>query len=120
MARVLIVSYVTELLQARERVLQSAGYEVTAAQSLTATTNAIQQQVYDAAVLGFGIPENERIQLARQLKRENSAVKIVMLYFETLPNTDLADALMPATANNEEILRAIHHLLKECKRERIG
>lgn len=120
MARVLIVSYITELLQARERVLRSAGYEVTAAQSLAAATNAIQQQVYDAAVLGFSVPEEQRTQLARQLKRENSAVKVLMLYFETIPTTDLADALMPTTANNEEILRAVHHLLKECKREHIG
>ena len=120
MARILVVSYITELLQARERVLQSAGYEVTAAQSLAAATNAIQQKVYDAAVLGFGVPEDQRIQFARQLKRENSGVKILMIYFETLPNTDLADALMPASANDEEILRAIHHLLKECKRERTG
>ena len=63
MARILIVSYITELLQARERVLQSAGYEVTAAQSLAAATNAIQQQVYDAAVLGFGVPEEQRSSL---------------------------------------------------------
>jgi len=120
MAKILVVSYITELLQSRERVLQSAGYEVTAAQSLAAATNAIQQKVYDAAVLGFGVPEDQRIQFARQLKRENSGVKILMIYFETLPNTDLADALMPASANDEEILRGIHHLLKECKRERTG
>ncbi|MGZ4841551.1 MAG: hypothetical protein ACXV5J_07380 [Candidatus Angelobacter sp.] len=120
MARVLLVSYITALLQERERVMRSAGYEVTAAQALAAATAAIEQQVYDIAVLGFSVPEEQRTQLASQLKRANPAIKILMLYFEAVPNTELADALMPTSASSEEILRAVHHLLDECKRERAG
>jgi DNA-binding NtrC family response regulator len=120
MATVLLVSYVTELLQEREQVIRSAGYEVTAAQSLAAATTAIEQQIYDVAVLCFSVPEWQRTQLASELKRANPAIKILMTYFEAIPSTSLADALMSTSASPEDIRRAVHHLLDECKRQKTG
>lgn len=120
MAKVLLVSYITELLHEREQVMRSAGYEVTAALTWEAATNAIQQQLYDVAVLGFSVPEAQRTQLASDLKELNPAIKILMIYFEAVPSTRLADALIPTSAGPEEILRAVHHLLNECRREKTG
>jgi DNA-binding NtrC family response regulator len=120
MAKVLLVGYVTELLHEREQVMRSAGYEVTAALSWEAATHAIQQQVFDVAVLGFSVPEDQRTQLASDLKELNPAARVLMLYFEAVPSTKLADALIPTSANPEDILRAVHHLLNECRREKTG
>jgi DNA-binding NtrC family response regulator len=120
MAKVLLVSYVTELSHEREQVLRSAGYEVTAALTWEAATNAIQQQLYDVAVLGFSVPEDQRTQLAGDLKELNPATRVLMFYFEAVPSTRLADALIPTSANAEEVLRAVHHLLNECRRAKTG
>jgi hypothetical protein len=43
-----------------------------------------------------------------------------MLYFSSLKNTELADALMPTTATAEEVLRAVNHLLNDRNREQTG
>jgi DNA-binding NtrC family response regulator len=115
MAKVLLVSYLAEQLHEREQVMRSAGYEVTAAQSLAAATAAIEQQIYNVAVLGFSVPEEQRNQFASELKRANPAIKILMIYFNAVPSTSLADALIPTSASPEDILRAIHHMLNDSK-----
>ena len=120
MARVLLVGYIPELLQARERTFRSAGYEITAAGALASAEAAVTQEKFDAAVLGFSIPEDQRNQIAQGLKQGNPAAKILMIYFGNVPQTHLADALLPTSASAEDILRAIHHLLKDCKRSHVG
>ncbi|HWS18465.1 MAG TPA: hypothetical protein VN223_10625 [Candidatus Elarobacter sp.] len=120
MARVLLVGYIPELLLERERTLRSAGYEVTVGPSLATASAAIQQEFFDAAVLSFSVPEEDRKQLARALKNVQPEAKILMTYFDSLKNTELADALMPTTASAEELVRAVNHLLRERKEERTG
>ena len=113
MARVLLVGYIPELLQELERVLRTVGDDVTVASSRVPASAAIQQGAIDAAVLGFSIPEDERNQMARTLKEISPAAKIIMIYFASLRNTELADALMPTTSSAEEVLRAVNHLLNK-------
>jgi DNA-binding NtrC family response regulator len=120
MARVLLVGYIPELLLERERTLRSAGYEVTVGPSLAIAAAAIQQEFFDAAVLSFSVPEEDRKQLARSLKEVQPKAKILMTYFDSVKNTELADALMPTTASAEELLRAVNHLLRERREERTG
>jgi len=113
MARVLLVGYIAELLQEPERLFRAAGYDVTVTTSLIDTLNAIEQNPFDAAVLGFSIPETERNQLATALKDASQSCQIIMMYFASLKNTELADALMPTGASNEEVLRAVNHILSK-------
>jgi DNA-binding response OmpR family regulator len=120
MAKVLLVGYIAELLHERERILQAAGYSVTVAQSLATSIAAIEQQIFDVAVLGFSVPEEERNDLARMLKRASSSTKIIMIYFANVNNTELADALMQTSASAEDVLRAVNHLLSAGSQERIG
>ena len=112
-ARVLLVGYIPELLQEPERVLRTVGYDVTVATSYSTASAAMEQDLIDVAVFGFSIPEDERNQMARTLKENIPAVKIIMIYFASLKNTELADALMPATVNADEILRAVNHILNK-------
>ena len=120
MARVLLVSHVAELLQEREQTLRAAGYEVTVEQSCADAVSAIQSGPFDAVVLGFSLPEEERNQLARDIKRANPGAKIIMTYFASVKNTDQADAILQSNAGPQEVLRAINHILSLPKRERTG
>lgn len=116
MARVLLVGYIAELLQERERTLRAASYEVTVAHSCATASAAIRQEHFDVAVVGFSVPEEERNQLAHALKQANPAAKIIMVYFASIKNTELADALLQTTAGAEEVLRAVNHILNAQKR----
>jgi methylmalonyl-CoA mutase cobalamin-binding subunit len=124
MAKVLLVGYIPELLHEPEHLLRSAGHEVTMALAFDAAAaaiqeGAIQESLIDVAVFGFSIPEAERNQLAAELIQACPAAKIIMVYFASVHNTELADALMPTTASAEEILRAVNHMVGK-NRERTG
>jgi hypothetical protein len=41
-----------------------------------------------------------------------------MIYFASVQNTELADALIPTTASAQEVLRAVNHVLKTQKSSR--
>ncbi|MBZ5504770.1 MAG: hypothetical protein LAO78_04705 [Acidobacteriia bacterium] len=120
MARVLLVGYIAELLREREQMLRASGYEVTVAQSLATATAAIAQEVFDVAILGFSVPEAERNQVAQALKQANPSTKIILIYFSSVRNTELADALMQTTASAEEVVRAVNHLLGAPSRSRLA
>jgi DNA-binding NtrC family response regulator len=111
MAKVLLVGYIAELLQERERTLRAAGYQVMVSPSFATASTAVAQELFDVAVLGFSVPENERNHLARAIKQANPSAKIIMIYFDSIKNTELADAIIPTTAGPDEILRAVHHIL---------
>jgi DNA-binding response OmpR family regulator len=119
MARILLVSYIPELLQERDRVLREAGYEVTLGPSYAAACLAIDQETFDVAVLGFSVPEEDRNQMARALKAYSSSTQIIMIYFASVENTELADALLPTSAGPEDVLRAVNHMVSKI-RERLA
>jgi len=113
MAKILLVGYIAELLQENERTLRAADHKVTVASTFAAASSAIEQNAFAAAILGFSVPEGERNQLARALKNADPDTKIIMIYYASIRNTELADALMQNSASAEDILRAVNHLLNE-------
>ena len=88
--------------------------------SFTTAATAIQQELFDVAVLGFSIPEDERSKVASAIKQANPATKIIMIYFASIKNTELADALLQTTAGAEGLLRAISHMLGAQNRVHTG
>ena len=117
MAKILLVGYIAELLQERERTLLAAGYSVTVASALATAAALIQREKFDLAILTFSVPEADRNQLARALKEADPNTKIIMTYYVSVKNTELADALMHDNASAEDILRAVNHLLNLRDRE---
>ncbi|HEY7405877.1 MAG TPA: hypothetical protein VIB39_20295 [Candidatus Angelobacter sp.] len=115
MAKVLLVGYIRELLEERDHALRAAGYQPAMAATQEAAFQAIEQDIYDVAVLGFSVPEQERNEMARRLARANPDIRIVMIYFDNLKNTELADALIPTTAGAQDVLRTVSHVLKTQK-----
>ena len=111
MAKILLVGYIAELLQERERTLRAADHAVTVASNFVTATAAIQREKFDLAILTFSVAESDRNRLARALKDAGSNTKIIMTYYASVNNTELADALMQDNASAEDILRAVNHLL---------
>jgi DNA-binding NtrC family response regulator len=112
MAKVLLVGLIREHLEERRKVLLAARLQVHLADSLSTAYHANEHEAFDVAVLGYSIPEQERNQLALALKQAHPEIKIIMIYFSSIQNTDLADALLPTTAGAEEVLRAVNHILR--------
>jgi DNA-binding NtrC family response regulator len=100
-----------ELLNERENLLRTAGYEVVVAPSFTAAVQIIENDFFDLAVMGFSVPEEERNQLARVFKQSNPRAKIIMIYSNSVQNSELADALMQTTVSAKDILQAVNYLL---------
>ena len=118
MANILLVGYIADLLQERERTLRAAGYSVTVASAFATASAAIQREQFQLAILSFSVPEDDRNRLARALKAADPNTKIIMTYYASVRNTELADALMQNNASAEDILRAVNHLLNA--REQAG
>ncbi|MGC2694571.1 MAG: hypothetical protein WA738_02160 [Candidatus Angelobacter sp.] len=120
MAKVLLVGYIREIMEERLNVLLAGGHEVEIASAWKAADQATSPFICDVAVLGSCVPEQERSQIARSLISANPAIKIIMVYFSSIKNTELADALLPKTAGSEDILRAVNHILKPADRSKTG
>jgi CheY-like chemotaxis protein len=120
MAKVLLVGYIREFLETEKNVLHAAGYEVTMATTLETAHQAINLEIFDVAVLGYSVPQQERNQLAARLKQSNPATKIIFIYFASIQNTEHADALVPTTASAQEVLRAVDHLLSDRDKSKTG
>ena len=120
MAKILLVGYIAELLQERERALRAADHAVTVASAFATAAAAIRREKFDLAILSFSVPEADRSQLARALKDADPKTKIIMTYYVSVSNTELADALMHNNASAEDILRAVNHLLNLRDREEAG
>jgi len=120
MAKVLLVGYIREFQEAEKNVLHAAGYQVTTALTLEAAHQAISQETFDVAILGYSVPSQQRNQLATSVKQANPAAKIILIYFASTQNTELADALVPTTATAQEVLRAVDHLLSNPDQSKTG
>jgi CheY-like chemotaxis protein len=118
MAKVLLIGYIRELLEERKNVFHAGGHHATVAADQQAAYQAIEHDTFDVAVLGFSVPEQERNEMARRLTQSKSDTRIVMIYFTNVQNTELADALIPTTANAQDVLRAVNHVLKTQKTPR--
>jgi DNA-binding response OmpR family regulator len=120
MAKVLLVGYIRELLEEPKDIFHAAGHHAAIAADQKAAYQAIERDTFDVAVLGFSVPEQERNEMARRLTQNNSGTRIVMMYFTSVQNTELADALVPTTASAQEVLRAVNHVLKTQKSSKTG
>ena len=120
MAKVLLVSYVRELLDERDHVLRVGGHSTTLASNSAEAFQAVQEQDFDIAVLGFSIPNEERKELAHAIKEANTNTKIIMIYFDSIKDTELADVLVKTSAGADSILRAVNHILNMVDQSRTG
>lgn len=55
-------------------------------------------------------PKEPRNQIARQLRKENPSLKIVMLYDNTISGTEVADAVINANCEIDDLVKVLTYL----------
>ena len=120
MAKILLVSYVRELVEGSDKVLRAAGHDVTLVMTYVDALQAATERTFDIAVLGYTVPEGERNELAIAIKQTNPGTQIIIFYFSTIGKTEHADVLIQTTASAEDLLRAIEYVVSARERSRTG
>ena len=120
MEKVLLIGYLTDLVERRKRCLEAAAYEVICATAFSEVMRLIDEHKFKVVVLGQGVPETERNQIARKIKQANPATKLVMLYLASIKNAELADAIIHITTDPADLVHTIQDLTQEHSRKITG
>lgn len=120
MEKILLVGYLTDLVERRKQCLEAASYEVICATAFSEVMRLIDEHTFKVVVLGHGVPEAERNQIARKIKQASPATKLVMLYLASIKNAELADAIIHTTTDPEDLVRTIDEITSEQTRRMAG
>lgn len=112
MAQILLVEFLHESLERRQRGLCTAGHSVTSAQNFSQGLRAIQSGRYDVVVLGHAIPQQQRNRLAATAKKANPLTRVLLLYSAPVEHAELADALINNTASADDLRRTVEYLVQ--------
>lgn len=80
--RILSTSRNATVLRTRNLVLQSAGYDVTTTRDLAEFVNFLENQAFDAVVMGDSIDLAERVELASKIAASKPSLPLV-IFFKT-------------------------------------
>lgn len=72
----------------------------------------LRKKRYDCVVIGPGVAENARNQLASLAKGSNPNIVVIMLYDGSIRRTELADAVLNAASVEHNLAETIVHLLR--------
>jgi CheY-like chemotaxis protein len=111
-AQILLVEYVHESLERRQRGLSRAGHSVTSAENFADGLRAIESGRYDVVVLGHAIPQQQRNRLAATAKNANRLTRVLLLYSAPVEHAELADALINNTASADDLRRTVEYLVR--------
>jgi two-component system response regulator DctR len=102
-------------LAVRKRVLESAGYQVAAERSAEEAIRLFRSEVFDLVILDYWMPNMNGLALAREFKRINPAVPIVIFSaLSPLPDETIgvADRWILKDEGPEYLLNALKSLLQ--------
>jgi DNA-binding NtrC family response regulator len=120
MEKILLVGYLTDLVERRKQCLEAAAYDVTCATSFSEVMRLIDEREFKVVVLGHGVPEIERNRIARKTKQVSPSTKLVMLYLASIKNAELADAIIHTTTDPADLARTIQYLTRQQTRTMSG
>jgi len=109
MQKILSVGCISELFRQRNAALTAAGMKVSEAAGLAQGLRMIDGDVFDIAILGYGLQAEERDKLARALRRRQRGCKIIMLYEGRITGTEMADAIIAAD-DPQRVVEAVQML----------
>jgi two-component system copper resistance phosphate regulon response regulator CusR len=115
MATILCIDDETAALAIRKRVLESAGYRVSAARSAEEGIRLFRSEAFDLVICDYWMPSMNGIATARELKRFNPSVPVLILSgLSPLPDEmiGVADRWILKDEGPEFLLHAINSLLK--------
>ncbi len=115
-ATILCIDDEQTALQLRQNLLESAGYKVLAAKSGALGIKAFKSQPVDAVVLDYWMADMNGLQVAREIRKINSSVPIIILsaYGELLDESlGLADLwIRKGEEDPQYLLNRLDQLLK--------
>ena len=114
-ARILCVDDESAALSVRKRVLESAGYRVVASRSSEEAVRLFRIESFNLVILDYWMPGMNGIVTARQLKKINSSVPIIILSgLSQLPDETIgvAERWILKDEGPEYLLSAIRALIK--------
>jgi two-component system response regulator ResD len=114
-AKILCVDDESAALSVRKRVLESAGYRVLASRSSEEAVRLFRTESFNLVIVDYWMPGMNGIVTARQLKKINSSVPIIILSgLSQLPDETIgvAERWILKDEGPEYLLRAIRGLLK--------
>ena len=86
--RLLIVDDDVDILDLLREVLTSEGYVVDAAPSAEAALELIHQNIYDAAILDFNLPDMDGVMLHRQIRQKDPDLARRSVFMSGLVQSD--------------------------------
>jgi DNA-binding response OmpR family regulator len=110
-ARVLSVGYLVEQLQDRNQRLRKAGFTVDSTSDSDRAFALASANHYDCTVLGLAVPESVRNDIAAAVREKNPAAIVVMLYWGSIQNAELADAVLSVKTSDDDLQSILKHLL---------
>jgi DNA-binding response OmpR family regulator len=102
------------VLGTRNMVLTSAGFEVTAASTVTGAEQLLEARRFDLVVLCDTIPPERRYDLASKLRRKSPALRVLILYEpgEPSPKAGVADAFVGSLDGPEALIEGARQLVR--------
>ena len=92
------------------KTLERAGFAVHTATVEQALDNATELNA-GALIIGVGLAVKDRIRASRCARRHNSNVRIIVLYRGSIDNVEMADAVLNAAVDPQDLLQALQELL---------
>lgn len=111
MPKILIVCWVTELLQSKMNILNDAGYQISTAVNPEEAHVRASESEFDLVIFGQCVPPPDRSRIAANFKQKHPGIRVIMPYVSSIEKVELADALVPANATPQDLLRAVTYLL---------
>ena len=90
--------------------LERAGFAVHTATVEQALDNATELNA-GALIIGVGLAVKDRIRVAQYARRHNPNVRMIFLYRGSIDNAEMADAVLNAAVDPQDLLQALQDLL---------
>lgn len=111
--RVLSTSWHAGALETRNRIIEASGYEVTTTREPQLFLKLLQEQHFDALVLGDSIDLDVRVALMLEAKRLKPQIPVLVFYrsFAEAQRLSPADYRVEALGPTERFVEALHAAL---------
>jgi|SRR4051794_39011613 hypothetical protein len=114
--RIVVIGSIASASQEFARQLRRAGFPSVTVSDLS-QQQFTEQTPPDIAIFLPKTPKEPRNQVAQKLRKTNHLAKIVMLYDTNISGTEIADAVINANCELDDLARVVCYLTGKTKRE---
>jgi DNA-binding response OmpR family regulator len=114
--RIIVIGSIESASHEFARQLRQAGFPSVTVSDLS-QHQFTEQTAPDIAIFLPKTPKDPRNQVAQKLRKTNHLAKIVMLYDTNISGTEIADAVINANCELDDLARVVCYLTGKTKRE---